>query len=298
MHIQEGAQLKTKGGVLWRRAPVWRWSLIGAVICTGLLVFVQQMPDPTKIAAPPQVAHAPQKVAPTPSTTAAPPSSSVPVGASSAANTPPTNVAVTPTVHTEQPEKKTGRAASPAVHVAHDRHAAQRAAPTSNEATENHSDTKAQPAPESKPRAVGRAAEAAQPTEQPQANACGTQTPEARPPLQHYVLKVIGFMPRSEALALLELTQKQAGMRISPRYVDNQRVMLAPIAGQAQRYTVALLPQGMQVKVGDMVDITSGFKLDPQYPCNYIPNLIDHVVATAAPPLTPGLVSQDTAKTH
>jgi len=286
MHIQEEVQPRTAGDGLWRRAPVWRWSLIGAAVCTGLLIFAQQMPEAEKSTATPQAAQAPQKAAVAPSTAMSPPSISATKPIQNAANVPPTNVSLTPAVQNQEPKKKYVPAISPISHTKANKDQVPQNTPRKpTPTTDSHSIVQEHPASEPKSQAVARTEEANQSAEQPQANSCGSQIPRSFPPIQHHVFKVLGFLPRQEALALIAVTQKEVGMLISPRFVDNQRVMLVPVSGQAERYTVALVPQGMQVKVGDVVDFTTGFKLDSQYPCNYIPNLVDRVVATAAPRL-------------
>ena len=290
MHIHGEAQTKTKeGSDLWRRAPIWRWSVIGATICTGLLVLTQILPDPGKVEATHPVAHSLQK-----ETREAAQSNiiSPDVRQNSKATTPSANIPKPSAVRSPQPEMQSDLGISHREQRSKDRIAIQSPTHASHQPIESHSKA-IDPKPTTDTQSISQDAEARQPNEQANANACGTQISKTSPPLRHSILKVVGFMSRSQALALLDQTQKQVGMQISPRYVDNQRVLLQPISGHVPRATVALVPSGMQVKIGDIVDYTTGFKLDAQFPCNYVPNLIDHVVETAVPIEAPALGSQD-----
>ncbi len=286
MHTQEGAQAKATSSwiFLWRHAPVWRWSLIGAAVCTGLLIFVQQVPDAeiSRHDATPQQ----NEVVVASSVDLPSLGTGTPVVTKNAAHAPSTDIARAP-VGWREPEKQSGTVAAP-TKISQPQ---LRTTNTSNQAAGSRKD---EAPPTSKSQALTHVVSSLPTDEPPHANTCDTQTLDP-PPLRHGILKVVGFMPQPEALELLEQTQKQVGMKISPRYVDNQRVRLLPIAGKSERYTVALLPKGMQVKMGDIVDFTWGVKSDPKFPCNYVPNLIDHVVGAIAP-IAPLEVSSQVAK--
>lgn len=290
MHIQGEAQKKTKeGSELWRRAPIWRWSLIGATISTGLLVLAQFMPEQENVEITPRVMRYPQNetrtaIAPT----ATPPVVSRNDAPAMASASEPKHS----NVHSPQQEIQSDLRVSPGSQPSQNaeqssKHASQQSMESPGKAIAHTDSTNT--------RYRGHEAEASHAYAQPaDADACDTRLRTTSPPLRHFILKVVGFMPRSEALTLLDQTQKQVGMQISPRYVDNQRALLMPISARVPRATVALVPNGMEVKIGDIVDYTSGFKMDSQFPCHYVPNLIDHVVANAQTVPASALGSKDT----
>jgi hypothetical protein len=106
---------------------------------------------------------------------------------------------------------------------------------------------------------------------QTEATACQAKPfPFSHPPQQG---QVVGFLTPEQADDVLQRTQRQLGMTINPDYLPNARSYVHLDGGvQGSRY-VYLVPQGMNVRVGDRVEIIGG-RLDPNLPCAYIPNLI------------------------
>jgi DNA-binding transcriptional MerR regulator len=84
---------------------------------------------------------------------------------------------------------------------------------------------------------------------------------------------VVRFLSPEEAASTLQRTQAHLGMTISPDYSLNKRAVVRRGVGPAGRGIIALVPLGMDVQVGDQVDI-QGLQIDPSLPCHYIPNLI------------------------
>jgi hypothetical protein len=81
---------------------------------------------------------------------------------------------------------------------------------------------------------------------------------------------VMGFEDRATSLARIQKTEANAGGKIDPDYVDNQRVTVRMGNG---RYQVFLVPKSMQVHTGDRVTVQDGYR-NLNLPCNYVPNLI------------------------
>ena len=211
MQSKEQQSLPSAAGKLWRRAPVWRFSLIAAITCTALSVVFLPSRNPT--------------VAP-----AAP--SAVSVSSSVTGATTPSNAG-------------TGENVS------------------------------------------------GMPNEQ----TCQINNQRHFQPSQHYSGKVVAFMARPQAMAMLQQSQKQAGMLISPSYVNNQRVILGPINGDPARLGTVVVPQGMNLKVGDIVAYSTG-EIDAGNPCHYIPSLINRIITTDAavsPPVTGATTSSNQA---
>jgi hypothetical protein len=85
--------------------------------------------------------------------------------------------------------------------------------------------------------------------------------------------EVVGILTPEQADNLLQRTQTQLGMTINPDYLPNVRSLVHLDGGmQGSRY-VYLVPQGMNVRIGDRVEVIGG-RIDPNLPCHYIPNLI------------------------
>jgi hypothetical protein len=79
---------------------------------------------------------------------------------------------------------------------------------------------------------------------------------------------VTGIATPAQALALVRSTQVMMDRHINPNYVANIEVFTDTWEGQ----TVVVLPAGVTVNVGDMIEFDLGH-VDPSNPCQYIPNL-------------------------
>jgi hypothetical protein len=79
---------------------------------------------------------------------------------------------------------------------------------------------------------------------------------------------VTGIATPAQALALVRSTQVMMDRHINPNYVANIEVFTDTWEG----HTVVVLPAGVTVNVGDMIEFDLGH-VDPSNPCQYIPNL-------------------------
>jgi hypothetical protein len=85
--------------------------------------------------------------------------------------------------------------------------------------------------------------------------------------------QVVGFLTLEQADNAVQRTQTQLGMTINPDYLSNVRSLVHLDGGvQGSRY-IYLVPQGMNVRIGDRVEVVGGL-IDPNLPCHYIPALI------------------------
>ena len=62
-------------------------------------------------------------------------------------------------------------------------------------------------------------------------------------------------------------------MAINPDFLANLRSLVHLDGGLEGTRGVYLVPQGVNVRIGDHVDVVGGH-VDPGLPCHYIPNLI------------------------
>jgi hypothetical protein len=109
-----------------------------------------------------------------------------------------------------------------------------------------------------------------QPVQQTQpaqpANVC-TLRPMSPTPQLIGLGTVIGFEDHALSLARIQVTEAQAGGKIDPAYIDNQRIIVQRPSGQT---SVFILPKGMTVQIGDRVTLQNGYR-NMALPCNYIP---------------------------
>jgi len=99
---------------------------------------------------------------------------------------------------------------------------------------------------------------------------------QARPfPFSHPARQgeVVGFLNPEQADNAMQRTQAQLGRTINPHYLSNVRSLVHLDGGvQGSRY-IYLVPQGMNVRMGDRVEVIGG-RIDPNLPCQYVPALI------------------------
>ena len=79
---------------------------------------------------------------------------------------------------------------------------------------------------------------------------------------------VTGIATPAQVLALVRSTQVMMDRHINPNYIANIEVFTDTWEG----HTVVVLPAGVTVNVGDMIEFDLGH-IDPSNPCQYIPNL-------------------------
>jgi len=85
--------------------------------------------------------------------------------------------------------------------------------------------------------------------------------------------RVVGSLSLEQARAMIERTQSEQRMYISPDYVDNQRILVHVDGSPPNASATVLLPGGLQVSLGDRVEFRGG-RLDPARLFHYIPNLV------------------------
>lgn len=83
--------------------------------------------------------------------------------------------------------------------------------------------------------------------------------------------RVTGIATEAQASALIRSSQFMTDRRISPKYAGKRQVFAETLDGI--RKSSAMLPSGLTVNVGDVIEIDSGH-VDPSDPCQYIPNVV------------------------
>ena len=76
---------------------------------------------------------------------------------------------------------------------------------------------------------------------------------------------------------MIQMTQANLDMYISPAYVENIRVMVHVDGTAPNAWVGVLLPRGMSVRTGDHIEYIF-VHLDPARPCHYIPNLASRLL--------------------
>jgi hypothetical protein len=88
--------------------------------------------------------------------------------------------------------------------------------------------------------------------------------------------EVVGFLTTDQAIKLLQNTQFSSRMAINPDFLTNVRSLVHVEGSLEGTRMVYLLPQGMNARIGDHVEVVGGH-VDPSLPCHYTPNLIVRV---------------------
>jgi hypothetical protein len=83
--------------------------------------------------------------------------------------------------------------------------------------------------------------------------------------------RVMGIVTEAQALALIRSSQVLTDRRINSNYVRKQQVFAESLDGREK--TSAVLPSGLRVKAGDVIEIEAGH-IDPSDRCQYIPNVV------------------------
>lgn len=281
---QEFPQGQASG--LWSDAPGFRRLVLSAALASVVATSVQLVPSPTPEASQqPPLATAPL---PTPLPPPAPqPSAATVVGP--VATPPPTQVAepIQSTQTQQKPQEPPAASAKPV--------ALPEKTAAANSAPPRSAIPRAIPAPAHPQRPQPLPAPVPQSQEQtamvtPAPQGRSQSTPMAPAPSQipsrdcgpnaryDSVASaggiVVGFLTPEQAQWLLQNTQSRRGMLINPEYLANKRAVVRIGRGSSGPQVVALVPFGMEVKVGDTVHFT-GLHVDPLMVCHYVPNVID-----------------------
>ena len=84
---------------------------------------------------------------------------------------------------------------------------------------------------------------------------------------------VIGFFTPEQTQARVASDEARMGGTITPDFATRQRVVIRPDFENRGRLWVSVLPEGMQVALGDHVTYNTAYR-DQSRPCSYIPTLI------------------------
>jgi hypothetical protein len=82
--------------------------------------------------------------------------------------------------------------------------------------------------------------------------------------------RVRGFASDGQALAIMRSNQTVLDRHVNPNYIRNLRLFVESLDGM--RRFIVLLPSGLAVKVGDVIQYDQ-HHIDPSDPCQFIPNL-------------------------
>jgi hypothetical protein len=85
--------------------------------------------------------------------------------------------------------------------------------------------------------------------------------------------RVVGFVPRDIAMAMIPRSEAGANGRIDPAYVNNLRALFHPYDAAPGVRLPVIVPENMNVYVGEDVQMVGGHA-SPKLACHYVPNLI------------------------
>ena len=85
--------------------------------------------------------------------------------------------------------------------------------------------------------------------------------------------RIEGFLPDTQAMALIPRSEEAANGRIDPAYVHNLRALFHPDDAPPNVRVPVLVPDGMDIHIGERVRMVGGHA-SPGLACHYIPNLI------------------------
>ncbi len=104
---------------------------------------------------------------------------------------------------------------------------------------------------------------------------CGGGAPmhEALNPPPAVAGRVVGFVPREIAMAMIPRSEAGANGRIDPDYVHNLRALFHPYDAAPGVRVAVIVPENMNVYVGEDVQMVGGHA-SPKLACHYVPNLI------------------------
>jgi hypothetical protein len=94
---------------------------------------------------------------------------------------------------------------------------------------------------------------------------------------QHLTGRVTSFLAGEAALARMREIEAEVGAKMSPAYVSLDRVTVVRYPQGDSWSTMAAIPEGMTVKIGDLVELNSRHR-DQSLPCHFIPWTINRLV--------------------
>lgn len=262
---------------VWRGSPLWRFTLLAALVVSGVALF-----------APPWALHGARKPAPEQKVATVGAAATVSATPAAVLSVPPTSTA-TSEAPKAAPMPISSVSESLPVHAT-----ANHPAPAESDLTSegggpalstqvapgasiSHAAQGLAPVPAQEASELGRAIT-------PQIAAadenCGTGGPMGVPLTDPDRIwgRVVGFLSRAQALALIPVTERRVNGKIEPAYVDNLRVLIHPDHWPAGRNVPVLVPQGMLVHFDEHIEAVASHA-SPTLACHYVPNLI---IATSA----------------
>ncbi|OLP49407.1 hypothetical protein BJF91_20405 [Allorhizobium taibaishanense] len=125
-------------------------------------------------------------------------------------------------------------------------------------------------APEHEPAAAALSSEIAE-ADQHCKDGQQSQAPLVPPPPRPAI--ILGFLTPAQSEHSVEITQAKTNVLIDPAYRDNLRASVHPVNAPKDAKTIAIIPKGMNVHMGDQVAIV-GWHASPTLACRYVPNSV------------------------
>ena len=128
-----------------------------------------------------------------------------------------------------------------------------------------------------------------QPAPPPQASATAAVAPTQSEPVRqgcnapivdtpaHLTGRVTRFVSADEAASRIRRVEADLGAQISPSFVSLNRVVVEKYPQGDGWSTMAVVPQDMAVKIGDLVELNGRYR-DQSLPCHFVPWTINRVV--------------------
>jgi hypothetical protein len=95
---------------------------------------------------------------------------------------------------------------------------------------------------------------------------------------KHATGRVTKFISDEQALGATKTVERQLGAQISPAYLSLRRVRVESNGEDDDWATMAAIPTGLDVKIGDSVELNKRYR-DPTMPCHFIPWTINRRIS-------------------
>ena len=106
---------------------------------------------------------------------------------------------------------------------------------------------------------------------------CAAILPPAPTTLRFQMVRPVGA---EEAEAAVGMVERSIGARISPDFDKQRRVLLGDLTSGSGFSTTAVLPPGLTLSPGDIVEATSRYR-DPNHDCSFIPWIVVRIIERA-----------------